>query len=310
MDENFGEIESLVITLEEAHDRIDKVLAKRFVDIQSRQYFQHLITSGLVTVNGRPVKKKDKLNPGDEVEVQFVLTPEITLTPEAIPLDILHEDDDILVINKPVGMVVHPAPGNWHGTFVNALLHHCQGLEGDASQLRPGIVHRLDKDTSGVLVAAKTNAAHQKLVALFSSRQVQKEYLAICAGNPGKGEIDAPIGRHPTQRKLMAVVEKGGRQARSQYETLGFRGDLSVVKIHLITGRTHQARVHMRHIGFPIIGDATYGKAATNQKFHAKRQMLHAHTLTFPHPITGKALTFTAPIPQDMQLFVSKIMES
>ncbi|MDP1835625.1 MAG: RluA family pseudouridine synthase [Chlamydiales bacterium] len=307
MDENFGEIASLVISKEEADDRIDKVLAKRFADVQSRQYFQRLISDGLVTVNGRPIKKKDKLVEGDEVEVQFVLAPEISLDPEPIPLDILYEDDDILVINKPVGMVVHPAPGNWHGTFVNALLYHCKGLEGDSSHLRPGIVHRLDKDTSGVLVAAKTNAAHQKLVALFSGRHVDKEYLAICIGSPGKGEVEAAIGRHPTQRKLMTVLETGGRPARSLYETLSFNSELSLVRIQLVTGRTHQARVHMRHAGFPILGDATYGRQAVNAKFGVERQLLHAEVLSFPHPISGESMTFKAKVPEDMQRFIDKI---
>ncbi len=304
---DISEVDCFIVGSDETSERIDKVLAKRYKEIQSRQYFQNLIAEGLVRVNGRSVKKKDVLSVGDEVEIQFVLTPEISLDPESIPLDILYEDVHLLVVNKPPGMVVHPAPGNWHGTFVNALLFHCSELEGDTSQLRPGIVHRLDKDTSGVLVAAKTSTMHQKLVALFSGRQVHKEYLAVCLGNPGKGEIEAPIGRHPTQRKLMTVLPEGGRAARTLYETVAYSGELSVVRITLVTGRTHQARVHMRHIGYPILGDPTYGRIGVNIKYGLARQMLHAALLRLNHPITGEEHTFIAPLPNDMQQIVTKI---
>lgn len=302
-----GELDSFLAKEEDSSERIDKVLARRYSNTQSRQYFQHLIGEGLVRVNGIAIKKKDQLRAGDAVEIQFVLTPEIQLDPEPIPLDILYEDTHLLAVNKPPGMVVHPAPGNWHGTFVNALLFHCKELEGDTTHLRPGIVHRLDKDTSGVLVAAKTNSMHQKLVALFSGRQVHKEYLAICIGNPGKGEIDAPIGRHPINRKQMAVVEEGGRPARSLYETLASRGELSLVRIVLVTGRTHQARVHLRHLGFPILGDPVYGRIGLNERYGIKRQLLHAALLRFDHPVTGAHTEFLAPPPKDMQGFIDQI---
>ncbi len=304
---DIGEVDTFAVTAEEAGERIDKALAVRYRGVQSRQYFQRLIADGLVRVNGHVVKKKDQVSPGDEVEVQFVLTPEIALEPEPIPLDILYEDAYLIAVHKPPGMVVHPAPGNWRGTFVNALLYHCRDLEGDTSQLRPGIVHRLDKETSGVLVAAKTSLVHQKLVALFSGRQVHKEYLAICIGNPGKGEVEAPIGRHPVQRKMMAVVEQGGRPARTLYDTLVTKGELGLVKLTLVTGRTHQARVHMRYKGYPILGDPLYGREGLNSRYGLHRQMLHAAVLHFVHPITGVPLTLTASPPQDMQAIIEQI---
>ncbi len=303
---DISEIETFIATDSEIDERIDKVLANRYSEIQSRQYFQNLITQDLVRVNGRTVKKKDKLDLGDEVEIQFVLTPEIALDPEDIPLDILYEDAHLLAINKPAGMVVHPAPGNWHGTFVNALLHHCCDLEGDTSQLRPGIVHRLDKDTTGVLIAAKTTQMHQKLVTLFSTRQVHKEYLAVCIGNPGKGEVDAPIGRHPTLRKQMAVVSEKGRHARTLFATIASAGELSLVRITLVTGRTHQARVHMRHVGFPILGDPIYGRVGLNERYGLSRQMLHAALLKFLHPETGQEVSLAADFPEDMSQLINK----
>ncbi len=246
------EQESLIITAEEGGERLDKILAGRFRDIKSRTYFQYLIEEGRVWVNGESVKKREKLAEGDEVLIHFILTPEIGLCPEPIPLDIVYEDDALLAINKPAGMVVHPAVGNWTGTFVNALLHHCQGLE-QSEDLRPGIVHRLDKETTGLLIAAKTPLVQQRLIEQFSTRQVYKEYLAICLGNPGKQEIQAPIGRHPVNRKLMAVVPNG-RPAISRCETVAHRGTLSLVKIVLLTGRTHQIRVHLKHVGMAVLG--------------------------------------------------------
>lgn len=301
-----SETENIIILKEEAGERLDKILAKRFEERQSRTYFQYLIEENLVLLNGLPVKKRIKPEEGDEVEIQFVLTPEINLEPENIPLDILFEDEHILVINKPVGMVVHPAPGNWSGTFVNALLYHCRNLHSQPESNRPGIVHRLDKETSGVLVAAKTAYSQQRLTEMFASRKVEKEYVAICVGNPGTKEITAPIGRHPVNRKQMAIVE-GGREAISRCNTLKTNGKLSIVKIQLITGRTHQIRVHMKHIGTPVLGDMTYGNMDANKKYGVSRQMLHAEKLAFPHPVTGEKVVFVAPIPTDMKTLVDKI---
>lgn len=308
-DDALGETVWLTISPEEAGERLDRILAHRYREVRSRTYFQHLIEEGNVLLNGVPEKKRSKPKAGDEVEVTFLLAPELDLKPEPIPLDILYEDEHILAINKPPGMVVHPAPGNWTGTFVNALLSHCASLELSGAPLRPGIVHRLDKDTSGLLLAAKTALAHQRLVALFASRQVHKEYLAICVGNLGDGEVHAPIGRHPRQRKVMAVrPEGGGRDALTRYRTLATKGDLSLVRIELITGRTHQARVHMRYRGAAVLGDATYGSASANSRFGVTRQMLHAERIHLTHPMTGALLQLQAPLPADMQVLVDQIM--
>ncbi len=296
------EFDSLFLTENEAGERLDKVLAHYFKTSHSRTYFQYLIEEGLVLLNGEIVKKRTKVQSGDEVEIHFAATPEIKLTPENIPLDVLFEDDFIIVINKPVGMVVHPAPGNWSGTFVNGLLFHCNSLETKSDCIRPGIVHRLDKETSGVLVAAKTLEVQQKLVELFALREVYKEYYAVCIGSPPNREVNEPIGRHPVNRKAMAVIENG-RPSVSIFETLKNHGKLSLVKVILKTGRTHQIRVHLKHLGFPILGDSLYGCTAQNRHYHAVRQLLHARCIGFTHPKTGQKVFFEAPIPPDMQQY-------
>ena len=209
-------------------------------------------------------------------------------------------------------MVVHPATGHWTGTFVNALLYYCQQLfeesKLDQKQLRPGIVHRLDKDTSGVLLAAKTAEAQQRLITLFSTRQIHKEYLAICLGNPGSGEINAPIRRHPVHRQQMAVIE-GGKSALSKFNVLAYDGKLSLVCVVLETGRTHQIRVHLKHHGFPVLGDTLYGHPQANIKYNATRQLLHAHRLRFTHPMTGKMLDIEASIPADISQWIDKLQK-
>jgi 23S rRNA pseudouridine1911/1915/1917 synthase len=229
----------------------------------------------------------------DEIEIHYPPEKVPDLTPENIPLNILYEDRDLLVINKPAGLVVHPAAGNWSGTLVNGLLHHCALLEG-GDPMRPGIVHRLDKDTTGLMVVAKHRAAHQSLVEQFQERKVEKVYYAICSGNPGAGRVDAPIGRSPKDRKKMAIVQ-GGKESLTLYETMQKGTKTSLVKIFLMTGRTHQIRVHMQHIGFPIVGDPVYGTGGG-------RQLLHAGKLSFFHPSSGEFLTFEAPMPDDMVL--------
>ncbi len=301
------EIDLLVVTEEETGERLDKVLAKRFKEVYSRTYFQYLIDEHLVLLNGVPVKKRIKPQLGDEIEVQFAATPEIQLTPEPIPLTILFEDENLLAINKPAGMVVHPAPGNWSGTFVNGLLYHCGQLIGQENSLRPGIVHRLDKETSGVLVAAKTLEMQQKLTALFASRQVYKEYWAICLGRPADGEISAPIGRHPIHRKQMAIVPTG-KQAISFLKTLGWNDKLSFVQILIATGRTHQIRVHLKYKGTPVLGDELYGNSSLNHYYGVQRQLLHAAKVKFQHPFTGCELELTAPPPVDMVRLMRKIL--
>ena len=248
--------DTIVVTDEMLDQRLDRLLCHQF-PTYSRTYFQLLIEQGFVLVNGLPLKKKDKPKAGDEIEICFQLTPEISLEPEPLDFDILYEDDYLLAINKPAGMVTHPAPGHYTQTFVHGLLYHCKTLpKGDT--LRPGIVHRLDKETSGILLAAKTTEAHQKLVALFCERKIEKSYLALCIGTPGNGTIEAPIKRHPIKRKEMHV-DPTGKPATSITKVLAFDGKISLVEVKLITGRTHQIRVHLKHKGAPILGDPVYG---------------------------------------------------
>jgi len=292
----------LIVTPEEEGQRLDRLLVGRYPDF-SRTYFQRLIDQGLVLVNGEKLKKREKPTAGDAIEVEFALTPEISFDPEPIPLTILYEDDDLLAIDKPAGMVVHPAPGNWSGTFVNALLYHCSQLPGESH--RPGIVHRLDKETTGVLLAAKTERAHLGLVDLFASRQMKKEYLAICVGTPGNRVIEGNIGRNPKRRKEMTVLSEGGRPAKTTVEMIQKGQLVSYIRLHPQTGRTHQLRVHLKSIGCPILGDTLYGSAALNRKLKAQRQMLHASRLCFTHPITKQEIEVNAPIPDDMQHLIS-----
>lgn len=303
----FDDIDLLVVTEEEAGERLDKLLAKRFKEVYSRTYFQYLIDEQLVLLNGVPVKKRVKPQVGDEIEVQFAATPEIELIPENIPLSILYEDEHLVVINKPAGMVVHPAPGNWTGTFVHALLYHCRQLADQTDSLRLGIVHRLDKDTSGLLVAAKTLEMQQKLTTLFASRQVYKEYWAICVGRPADGEINAPIGRHPIRRKEMAIVPSG-RQALSFCKTMGWNNKLSFVQVVIATGRTHQIRVHLKYKGTPILGDNLYGNSSVNHHYGAQRQMLHSARIKFQHPQTGQLMELSASPPVDMLRLMRKLL--
>jgi 23S rRNA pseudouridine1911/1915/1917 synthase len=294
----------LFVTEEETTLRLDKVLKLRFPEY-SRTYFQSLIEKNLVLVNGSIPKKSEKLKVGDEIEVEFAVTTEISIQPEPIPLDIIYEDAYLLAINKPAGMVVHPAVGNWTGTFVNALLYHCEKSSSDT--LRPGIVHRLDKETSGVLIAAKNEMIQRKLVEAFAERQVQKEYRAICLGNPGSKRIEENVGRHPIKRKEMTTLQEGGKAALTLCETLSFNQGLSYVKLLPFTGRTHQLRVHMRHIHCPILGDPIYGNNSANKKWNIYRQMLHAFRLSLIHPATHQKIELTAPLPEDMQRLIKLI---
>jgi 23S rRNA pseudouridine1911/1915/1917 synthase len=296
--------ESLIVSNEEEGMRLDKFLTERFPDY-SRTYFQSLIEKKLVLVNSDLVKKREILKSGDEIEVEFAITSEISIQPEPIPLDILYEDPYLLAVNKPAGMVVHPAVGNWRATFVNALLYHCQ--KEQTAELRPGIVHRLDKETSGILLAAKDELTQKRLVEAFALRKVYKEYLAICVGNPGNRQIEGNIGRHPTRRKEMAVLAEGGKNAKTVCETVAYRDNLSLTRLMPYTGRTHQLRVHMLFAGFPILGDPLYGNSSANKKYGAKRQLLHAYLLRFEHPITKQEIELKAPIPEDLNTFILTI---
>ncbi len=299
-------LDTLFVLPEEAGSRIDLLLAKRLTKY-SRTYFQYLIDEGCVLLNGDPIKKRAKPEEGDEIEICFRATPEPSLEPEKIALNILYEDEHLLAVNKPSGMVTHPAPGNWSGTFVNALLFHCKDLAPGSDPLRPGIVHRLDKETTGVLIAAKTREAHQKLIEAFSSRKIEKTYLAICLSKPANGVVQTKIGRHPVKRKEMAVLEDRGREAITSIQVLAFNERLSLVLAKPKTGRTHQIRVHLKHIGCPILGDPVYGSEKANHNLHAERLLLHAHCLQLEHPITKEPLSITAPIPEDLQHWISKL---
>ncbi|MBI5274621.1 MAG: RluA family pseudouridine synthase [Chlamydiales bacterium] len=275
--------------------RLDQALSSIFQQ-HSRTYFQYLIEQQAVKVNGTVLKKREKIKVNDTISVNFLAMPEISLKAQEIPLDIIYEDEHILVINKPQGMVVHPAPGHVDNTFVNALLHHCQTLDFQENELRPGIVHRLDKDTSGIMMSAKTTKAHQELVKSFAKREVKKTYLAICIGKPIEGIIHAPIGRHPIKRKEMSI-QPDGKEAITDIKIIRSNGQLSLIEAKPVTGRTHQIRVHLKHTGHPILGDTTYGLDKWNQKHQFFQQLLHSYQIIFPHPITKKNLTLSSSLP-------------
>jgi 23S rRNA pseudouridine1911/1915/1917 synthase len=280
----------------DAGTRIDQFLAAR-LPVLSRSRIQDLMKSGHVLVNARETKASTKLRAGDHITVAEPPPVASGTSAEDIALDVLFEDGDLIVLNKPAGLVVHPAAGHWHGTLVNALLHHCQGLSSIGGQERPGIVHRLDKETSGCLVAAKNDLAHRSLTRQFAGREVTKIYLALAAGEfrEAGGIIDGAIGRHPIHRKKMTVlVGERGRAARTDYRVLRKLAAGTLVECTLHTGRTHQIRVHLKHLGHPLLGDEVYGRRAGFE-----RQMLHAWKLGFTHPVTAERLIFTAPIPAD-----------
>jgi 23S rRNA pseudouridine1911/1915/1917 synthase len=296
---------------DEAGDRLDTWLAAR-LDI-SRSRAAQLIEEGRVTLNGAVPKKRDRPVPGDRVQVVIPPPEPSHLAPEAIPLTIVHQDDDLLVIDKPAGLVVHPAPGNPSGTLVNALLHAVGDLSGIGGVLRPGIVHRLDKDTSGLMVVAKHDEAHRTLSAELKARGIKRAYLAAAWGHLPKDEIgvDAPIGRHPTERKRMAVVADG-RPARTRFFRVERWRAADLVRAELETGRTHQIRVHLLHIGHPVVGDRTYAPErhrgfggperawAAGLARRVPRQFLHATELRFTHPRTGDEMRFDSPLPPDL----------
>jgi 23S rRNA pseudouridine1911/1915/1917 synthase len=292
-------------------ERLDAYLAGRLKEL-SRSRIQALIRDQFILVNGNPAKPRDSVKVGDRISIVIPEAVPLENAPQELPLEILHEDDDLIVLNKAHGMVVHPAPGNPDGTMVNALLHHCQGrLSGIGGVERPGIVHRLDKDTSGCLVVAKSDVAHQSLVTQFAERStMEKIYLAVTMGvpKPEKDTIFTHIGRHPVNRQKMAVVNPpGGKTAITDYEVLTMDAATvtALVLCHLHTGRTHQIRVHMHHKGAPILGDPIYGKPSKDVTL-PERLMLHAWKLAFEHPVTGKRHAFEAPIPLEFRPWVDK----
>jgi 23S rRNA pseudouridine1911/1915/1917 synthase len=287
-------------TVQESARRLDQWLASRHAE-HSRARWQTLIRAGCVTVNGVARKPNSALRPGDEIAYAIPEPEPAELVAEDIPLEILYEDADLIAINKPPGRVVHPAPGHASGTLVNALLNHCKDLGGIGGERRPGIVHRLDRDTSGVLVVAKNEPALTHLAAQFKNRRVVKLYLALVRGipRPAAGTIRTLIGRSERNRKKMSAHVRRGREAISHYETVEVFPGAALLRVRIETGRTHQIRVHLAHIGHPVIGDTVYGRAARNEP-RPPRQMLHAARLSLAHPRTGRNLCFEAPMPADM----------
>ncbi len=292
--------ENIILTATEAM-RADKYISEN-VEAISRSYVKNLFDEGKIKVNGVVKSASYKLKAGDVIEFSVPEPEEIEAIPEDIPLDIVFEDDNLLVINKPRGMVVHPAPGNSSGTLVNAVLFHCKGnLSGINGHFRPGIVHRIDKDTTGLLVVAKTNEAHLFLSGQLGDRSLSREYYALVHGNikEDTGTIDAPIARSDNDRKKMAVTYKNSREAVTDFFVEKRFGLYTLVRCKLRTGRTHQIRVHMKHIGHPIVGDKTYG--VKKEEFSLQGQLLHAGKIGFIHPVTKEKVYYSAPLPEDFE---------
>ena len=287
----------VIVTAEESGERVDALLA-RHLEGFSRSAAQRLIEGGAVLLGGKAVKKNTLSAAGDRFFVTLPELADIPLVPQDIPLDVVYEDGDVIVVNKPRGLVVHPAPGHPDGTLVNALLYHCgDTLSGIGGEKRPGIVHRIDKDTSGLIIAAKNDAAHLALSAQLSDHSLCREYEAVVRGRlrEDAGTIDAPIGRHPTDRKRMAVTQKASRNAVTHWEVIARYGGYTHVRCRLETGRTHQIRVHMAHIGHPLLGDFTYGAPSPDKGLEG--QCLHARHLRFVHPTSLQLVELETPLP-------------
>lgn len=297
------------INSENQGERIDKFLSSKLSDI-SRSYIHKLIEDGNITVNQNSVNKKYKLSENDTINVKIPEPQELEVIAENIPLDIVYEGNDLLIVNKPKDMVVHPAPGNYSGTLVNALLYHCKNsLSGINGVIRPGIVHRIDKDTSGLLIVAKNDTSHKELAEQIKNHSFTREYEAVVYGNlkEDTGTINANIARHKTDRKKMAVVPFLGRNAVTHYTVLKRYGNFTHIKLKLETGRTHQIRVHMSYIGHPVVGDEVYANPKNNPFKFLKGQCLHARTIGFIHPTTKKYLEFTSPLPEYFQKILNKL---
>jgi 23S rRNA pseudouridine1911/1915/1917 synthase len=296
---------SLTVSSNAAGSRLDLFLAGELNQF-SRSRIQQLIRAGFVKLNGEMARPRDLVRTGDQVELIEPPLEKIDNQPEKIPLDILFEDADLVVINKSAGMVVHPGAGHREHTLVNALLNHCETLSGIGGKERPGIVHRLDKETSGCLVVAKNDEAHRDLSEQFAARSVEKIYLALAAGKLRKrsGMIEERIGRHPIHRQRMAVAPARGRSAKTEYRVLRFSGEISLIECRLHSGRTHQIRVHLHHLGHPVLGDKMYSQKLAKT---FPRQMLHAWKLGFRHPRTEEWKSFEAPLPDDFQEALAKL---
>ncbi len=296
---------TLKATDENSGERLDKFIADNS-DI-SRSYAAKLCEDGLVMLGGKQLAKKYKITGGEEIEIDVPEPEELSIEPENIPLDIVYEDSDVIVVNKPQGLCVHPAPGNESGTLVNGLVYHCGGeLSAINGVIRPGIVHRIDKDTSGLLIVAKNNEAHLKLSEQLKERKAMRKYVALVNGNIREegGTISKPIARNPADRKKMAVVQ-GGREAITYFNVIERFGQYTLVECILETGRTHQIRVHMASIGHSIVGDPLYG--IKKEKFNLPGQLLHAKTIGFIHPTTGEMMEFSSEIPEHFQNVLEKL---
>lgn len=298
-------LETVTAEAEDAGTRADVFLAAKLG--VSRSNMQKLLEDGRVKRGEKIIKANYKVRAGEMFVVDIPEPEPIEAVPENIPLDVIYEDDDVVVLNKARGMVVHPAPGNYTGTMVNALLYHCSNLSGINSAIRPGIVHRLDKDTSGIMIVAKNDAAHISLSQQIQSKTAVRTYIAVVRGNikTDSGTIETQIARDKTDRKKMAVVKEGGRDAITDYEVLERFGKYTLVRCKLRTGRTHQIRVHMEYLGYPLVGDPKYSPMKT--PFGIKGQALHSHTLEFTHPRTGERMKFEAPLPEDMHKIITRL---
>ena len=293
-----------VVSENDAKLRLDHFLAKRLPQY-SRSRLQQLIRNGFVRLNGASTRPRQIVRAGDKIDVRESPVEQIETRPQRIPLDILFEDDDLIVINKPAGLIVHPGAGQREHTLVNALLSHCTTLSGIGGKERPGIVHRLDKETSGCVVVAKNDLAHRELSRQFAERTVEKIYLALVAGKLRKpaGVIEERIGRHPVHRQRMSVTTKRGRTAKTEYRVVRSNEEASLIECRLHSGRTHQVRVHLHHLGHPVLGDKVYGARLVK---NFPRQMLHAWKLAFRHPQTGEWKQFQASVPDDFKEAVAR----
>ncbi|WP_288154722.1 RluA family pseudouridine synthase [uncultured Sharpea sp.] len=298
------EIQSITPTVEEKGMRIDKLLQKHFID-ESRTTLQNWIKEGCVCIDDKPVKASRKVEPNEVINVTIPEPVDTTIAPENIPLDVVYEDHDVIVVNKPSGMIVHPSAGIYSGTLVNALLYHCDDLSSINGVNRPGIVHRIDKETSGLLMVAKNDKAHRSLSAQLEEHSVIRRYVALVHGviPHNKGRIVAPIGRDPDDRQKMAVTDKNAKEAITNFTVLERFDDMTLIECRLETGRTHQIRVHMQYIGYPVYGDPKYGRRSDDT---SHGQYLHAKILGFKHPITGEQMLFEAKLPD---YFEEKIEE-
>lgn len=297
----------LFVIQQDQQMRLDKYLAEQFPE-QTRSYLQRLIKEGEVLVNGKAVKTGYQLSCGDEVSVNIPEPKELDVEPQKMDLDIVYEDEDVILINKPKGMVVHPAPGHTTDTLVNGLLYHCKdNLSGINGVARPGIVHRIDRDTTGILIVCKNDMAHNSIAAQLKEHSINRRYRALVHGNikEDKGTVEGPIGRHPVDRKKMAINERNGKPAVTHYTVLERFGNYTLIECVLETGRTHQIRVHMTSIGHPLVGDEVYGPAKC--PFKLQGQCLHAMVLGFVHPRTREYMEFSADIPEYFEELLRKL---